>query len=75
MRVYTSKKSIVNIKHFHFCTKDYTTLLALQNDHPNLALEVDNGDAFSTYIRINQIDLENRLELMALNAHEAAVSK
>lgn len=71
MRVFTIHHKIVDIKHFKFCTKDYNMLLELQRDHPNLPLETEINE----YIRINQLDLENRAELMTLNASDANIHK
>ena len=64
MRVYTSRKTIVDLKHFRYCAKHYGMLLTLQQETPNLMLEVNDLERRS-FIPIHQLDLEESCLLHA----------
>ncbi len=75
MRVYTTKKTIVNLKHFQCCAAHVNALLNLQQMTPNLPLEIDSNDQYKRYIPIHEVYLERDSDILVLNAQEAAVSK
>jgi hypothetical protein len=70
MRVYTTRRTIVDLKHFRYCSKHYRMLLTLQQEAPNLMLEVNTPDR-SALIPIHQIDLEDQYALIGLNPNDA----
>jgi hypothetical protein len=70
MRCYTSKKTIVDLKHFRYCSKHYRMLLTLQQEAPNMMLEV-NHPGSQALIPIHQLDLEDQLALIGLNPNDA----
>jgi hypothetical protein len=69
MRVRTQRKDIVDIKHFRYCTKHYGLLVWLQNETPNLLLEV-NGGMERSFIPIHQLDFEDQLAVIGLNPND-----
>lgn len=70
MRVYTTRRTIVDLKHFRYCSKHYSMLLTLQQEAPNLMLEVGNAGK-QALIPIHQIDLEDQLAVIGLNPNDA----
>ena len=69
MRVYTSRKTIVDLKHFRYCAKHYGMLLTLQQETPNLMLEVNDLERRS-FIPIHQLDLDDRFSVIRLNPND-----
>jgi hypothetical protein len=67
MRVYTNRNSIVDLKHFRYCTKHYGMLLALQHEAPNLKLEVAVEPGRSTFIPIHELNFDDYLAVNRLN--------
>jgi hypothetical protein len=70
MRAFTTKRTIVDIKHFRYCSKHYGMLLSLQQETPNLMLEV-NASERGALIPIHQLDLEDQVALIGLNPNDA----
>jgi hypothetical protein len=70
MRVYTTLKTIIDLKHFRYCAKHYRMLLTLQQEAPNLMLEF-GGVGRAGLIPIHQIDLEDQFALISLNPNDA----
>ena len=66
MRVFTNRKQIVDLKHFRYCTGHYHILLELQQETPNMLLELCGHDA-RTFVPIHQLDLDDRLGMITLN--------
>jgi len=75
MRVFTNKNAIANLKHFKYCLKNYERLLDLQQEVPNLPLEIESETAYKRYIPISSLNLEKFSEILNLNAHDAAFVK
>jgi hypothetical protein len=74
MRVYTTRKTIVDLKHFRYCSKHYRMLLTLQQEAPNMMLELKqpfSGQSATGAIPIHQLDLEDQLALIGLNPNDA----
>jgi hypothetical protein len=70
MRCYTNQKTIVDLKHFRYCSKHYRMLLTLQQEAPNMMLEVNHSERASL-IPIHQLDLEDQVALIGLNPNDA----
>jgi len=69
MRCYTNKKTIVDLKHFRYCSKHYSMLLTLQQEAPNMMLEVNQPER-QGLIPIHQLDLEDQFALIGLNPND-----
>ena len=69
MRVYTYKKTIVDIRHFRFCSKHYQLLLTLQREMPNMLLESAAADG-QKFIPIHTLNLEDQIAIRDLNPNE-----
>jgi hypothetical protein len=70
MRVFTTKKSIVDLKHFRYCAKHYDMLLTLQQETPNLMLEVNQQNQ-RAFVPIHQLDLDDPRSVSGLNPNDA----
>ena len=73
MRVHTQRRDIVDIKHFRYCARHYGMLVALQQELPNLLLEID-GNAKRAFIPIHQLDFEDQSAVIALNPNETSMA-
>lgn len=69
MKVYTNNKRIVDLKHFRYCSKHYRMLVNLQQEAPNLMLELNTPER--SFIPIHQVDFEDQLALIGLNPNDA----
>lgn len=75
MRVYTTKHSIVKLKHFQYCKPNYNRLLDLQQVVPNLPLEIETDSVGRKFVPICELDLEKFSSILALNPCDAAFVK
>ena len=66
MRVYTYKQTIVNLRHFKFCSKHMEMLIMLQHELPNIRLELDTPEGHE-YIPIHELNLEDARVVRQLN--------
>jgi hypothetical protein len=73
MRVHTQRHDIVDIKHFRYCARHYGMLVALQQELPNLLLEIQ-GSPQRAFIAIHQLDFENQSAVIALNPNDTTVA-
>ncbi|MFA6446995.1 MAG: hypothetical protein WCW31_01925 [Patescibacteria group bacterium] len=70
MRIYTHQHTIVDVKHFRFCAKHYNLLLVLQQEMPNLCLEVVSAEGAPFRLPIHKLNLENQEDIRRLNPNE-----
>jgi hypothetical protein len=66
MRVFTNRQEIVELKHFRYCTGHYQMLLTLQQEAPNMLLEI-RGDKGREFVPIHRLDLDDQFAMIDLN--------